>query len=354
MPDHAPLVRQWILLRLLSSRHYGATVREMAEELGVGQKTIRRDLECFQQAGFPVEELQQDHGRKAWRIVPEHGQPGLNFAFDEALALYLGRRFLEPLAGTPFWTASQSALRKIRAVLGAQALKYMEGCAEFFHQTQVGAGDYSQKADLIDALMLGIEESKAVFITYHSLQSTEPTTYDVHPYGLVYHRGSLYLVGLAVQDGQIRHWKLDRMTNAEATKFPFQRPADFDLQAHLRGSFGVFQGNGEEELTVRVRFGPTVARYVQESTWHASQRLAPQKDGSVLAEFLLSNTEEIKRWLLSFGRHAEVLEPRQLRDEMADELRRTLETYSTATAAPRAAAARGRRRKRHNKGAMPR
>jgi len=43
MTDESPLVRQWILLRTLCARRYGATVKEMAEEMQVSEKTIRRD-----------------------------------------------------------------------------------------------------------------------------------------------------------------------------------------------------------------------------------------------------------------------------------------------------------------------
>ena len=118
------------------------------------------------------------------------------------------------------------------------------------------------------------------------------------------------------------------MTGAEATNVPFQRPKDFDLEEHLRGSFGVYQGQGDEQIGVRVRFSPTVARYVEESTWHASQQLTRQRDGSVLAEFVLSSTEEIQRWILSFGRHAEVLEPASLRAAMATELGSMLAAYA--------------------------
>lgn len=327
MAEQLPLVREWLLLRMLCSHQHGLTVKALADELGVSSKTIRRDLETFQQAGFPLEEIAQDHGRKAWRISPAKNQPGLSFAYDEALALYLGRRFLEPLAGTPFWNAAQQAFRKIRAVLGDGAIKYVESFGHYFHQTMVGASDYSHKADVIDALMVGIEDSKAVFVTYQSMRATEPVTYDVYPYGLVYHRGSLYLVGKAPQDGELRHWKLDRMQAAEVTTFPFQRPRDFDLQEHLRGSFGVFQGDGDGDITVTVRFSPTVARYVQESQWHASQQLTLQKDGSLLAEFQLSTTEEIKRWILSFGRHAVVEEPEGLRCEMEEELGQIVRNY---------------------------
>jgi proteasome accessory factor B len=192
-----------------------------------------------------------------------------------------------------------------------------------FHQTTAGAGDYSKKADILDQLMIGIEDRRAVFVAYQSLHATEAVTYDIYPYGLIYHRGSLYVVGWAPDHDEIRHWKVDRIEEAEVTQFPFQRPDDFDLREHMTRSFGVFHGDGE--VHVKVCFGPTVARYVSESRWHPSQKLTPQKDGSLIAEFDLDGTEEIKRWILSFGRHAEVLEPEELRCGIRDELRRLLE-----------------------------
>jgi len=147
MTEQAPLVRQWILLRTLSARRCGVTVKEMAEESGVSEKTVRRDLETFQAAGFPLEEIVEQYGRKKWRLDPAKTQPGLSFAFDEAVALFLGRRLLEPLAGTVFWDAAQRAFRKVRAMLSAQALKYLDRFAAVFHHTLVGASDYSKKAD---------------------------------------------------------------------------------------------------------------------------------------------------------------------------------------------------------------
>jgi proteasome accessory factor B len=323
MSEQAALLRQWILLKALSSRHYGATVKELAEEVGVSLKTIRRDLETFQAAGFPLEETVEDFGRKKWRLDPAKFQAGLSFAFDEAIALYLGRRFLEPLAGTVFWDASQRAFKKIRATLGKSALRYVDKFAGMFYQTMLGTHDYSQKAEILDALVRGIEEHLAVFITYQSMRATEPVTYDIYPYGLIYHRGSLYLVGRSPQRDEICHWKVDRVEAAEVTEVHFNRPEDFDLREHLRRSFGVYHGDGD--IRVKVRFAPSVARYVQESHWHESQKLCPQKDGELVAEFRLSDTEEIKRWIMSFGAHAVALEPASLCQEIREELR-SLET----------------------------
>ncbi len=346
MTEASPLVRQWILLRSLCARRYGTTVKELAGELGVGEKTIRRDIKAFQTAGFPIIETVGQFGRKSYRIDPEKSQPGMSFAFDEAVVLYLGRRFLEPLAGTVFWEAAQRAFRKIRATLGRDALKYVERFAPMFHQTTVGASDYSDKADLIDDLMVAIEDRRAVFLTYQSLRATEPVTYDIYPFGLTYHRDSLYLVGQKVErtasrmpsptrtgrgeasesdDNAIRHWKVDRIEALALEEIHFNRPDDFDLRAHFAKSFGVFHGDGAVHATVR--FSPTVARYVQESTWHESQKLTSEKDGSLLAEFDLDGTEEIARWLLSFGRHAEVLEPQELRESVCAELEALLSRY---------------------------
>jgi proteasome accessory factor B len=298
----------------------------------VCEKTIRRDLETFLTAGFPLAETLGEFGRKKWRLDVDKAQPGMAFAFDEALALYLGRHLLEPLAGTPFWEAAQRGLRKVRASLGETALKYVDKFTDMFRQTSFGRHDYSNKAEVIDRLMVGIEDHRAVFITYQSLRATEPVTYDIYPYGLAYHRGSLYLVGRNPQREQVCHWKVDRIEKAEVDDFRFQRPEDFDLQQHLAGSFGIYHGDGDASICVRVRFSPAVARYVEESQWHASQKLTKDRDGSLLAEFHLDETAEIKRWIMSFGQHAVVLEPEQLRREILTELRWLVDAYGGSQA----------------------
>ena len=86
----------------------------------------------------------------------------------------------------------------------------------------------STKAELIDQLLVAIEDSRAVFITYQSERATEAVSYDVHPYGLIEHRGSLYLVGFSPSHDNVRIWKLDRMQDVDVTRVPFQRPVAAD------------------------------------------------------------------------------------------------------------------------------
>lgn len=318
MGQSESFVRQWLLLKTLSSRPEGITLRDLATELDVHAKTVRRTITALQQAGFVVEEKVGAHGRKTWHLQTAEGLSQVTFPFDEALALYLGRRFLTPLTGTPIWEAASRAFAKVRACLGKAAVKYLDEMAGKWHLTALGAGDYAAKGEILEQLMIGLEDRKATHIEYQSLRATEPVTYEVHPYALVWHRGSLYLIAFSRDHDETRTFKIDRIEAAEASAFPFVMPDDFDLPTFMNRAFGIFVGDGD--VKVKVRFRPTVARYVQESAWHPSQKLTKQKDGSLIVEFQLSDTREIKRWIFGFGSLAEVLEPEKLRREMGEEL----------------------------------
>jgi predicted DNA-binding transcriptional regulator YafY len=344
MSDDPALRRQWLLLRSLSASPGGRTVREMAAEAGVADKTVRRDLALFRSVGFPLEELVGDFGRKSWRLAGARNQPPLGFTFDEAVALYLGRRLLEPLAGTLFWDAALRAFQKVRATLTPAARDYLDRFAGSFHQTAFGAHDYARRADLIDALQIAVEDGRVVRLLYRSERSDQATRRDVHPCGLIYHRGSLYLAAIDPDGGKTKHYKVDRVEDAEVLPVAALRPRGFDPSAHLAAAFGVYQSDGPI-IAVKVRFDRAAARYVRESAWHASQRLTAQPDGGVVAEFRLSATEELKRWVLSFGARAVVLEPESLRREIAEELAALAEVYSRGRVRDGRRGARGPARK---------
>jgi predicted DNA-binding transcriptional regulator YafY len=215
---------------------------------------------------------------------------------------------------------------KVRAALGPTALDYVQRSASLFHVAACGAHDYSRRCEFIDTLLQGMEDARAVHILYQSERATEPAWRDVYPYGWAFHKHALYLVAQDPSERKTKHYKLDRIDGVELTNFPFPRPAGFTLAAHLAGSFGVYQGDGDH--TVKVRFAPSAARYVSEAAWNGCQRLTRQRDGSLLAVFRLSALEEIKSWVLGFGRKALVLEPEELRREIADELRALAAAYA--------------------------
>lgn len=322
-----PLNRLLLLLRSLSNRSEGSTLRQLADEFGVHTRTVRRDITMLQKVGFTVVEKVGPRGLKTWHVETNEGLSTLSFTFDEALALYLGRRFLTQLAGTLIGEAANRAFRKIRSSLGTNAVKYIDSITPKWHVTAFGAADYSAKSDILEQLLLGLEDHVVVKMSYRSLRATEPVTYPIHPYAFVQHRSSLYVVGYSCNHEEIRVFKVDRIEAAQKTSRPFKVPDDFNLESFMGKAFGVYVG--DDDITVKVRFRPAVARYVAESTWHPSQTLSTLRDGSVLAEFQLSETREIKAWVMSFGSQAEVLEPQELRQEVAEELRKAHEHYAS-------------------------
>lgn len=325
-----PLQRQWAILRALSERRYGATLKELAAEHGVSQKTILRDFRTLHRAGFRLTERTEEHGRKRWTAELDPAAPPLAFNISELLALWVARSFLQPMAGTLFWDSLQTALRKVRSTLNESSLAYVDSLSGLLHQTAFRTSRYDKHAQLIDDLMVAIEDRRITHITYQSARSTEPLNYPVHPYGFVHHKGSLYLVAMSEQHDQVRTFKVDRISEVELNNLKFTSPHDFKLADYLRHSLGVFHDDGPPKRVV-IRFSPDVARYVQEHHWHESQTLTRMPDGSLRAEFHLAALQEIRSWVMSFGEKAVVEEPEELRATIEDEITELLDRYKSGT-----------------------
>jgi predicted DNA-binding transcriptional regulator YafY len=91
---------------------------------------------------------------------------------------------------------------------------------------------------------------------------------------------------------------------------------------------------GGRDLEVVVKFTAEQAPYVQERVWHETQSLQVQADGSLLLHMQASGRFEIVRWILGWGEHVKVLEPRALRQEVAEHLRLAAQQYASHLRAP--------------------
>src|SRR5919109_4159707 len=117
MPRNAEVIRQWSILRdLEASRRL--TIDDLASRTGVTTRTIRRDLEALQSAGFPLFDEVHD-GKRYWtleqRAFKRLGDTG--FTIAELSALYFSRTLLECLASTPFQADVRSAFDKLASAL---------------------------------------------------------------------------------------------------------------------------------------------------------------------------------------------------------------------------------------------
>src|SRR5207244_1728218 len=105
VPRNAEVIRQWTILREIEqARAAGVTIDDLASQCAVTTRTIRRDLQALEEAGFPVyDDKSRDDGKTRW-ILNGQAFKGLStgLTLSELCALYFSRSLAESLAGTPF------------------------------------------------------------------------------------------------------------------------------------------------------------------------------------------------------------------------------------------------------------
>ncbi len=148
----------------------------------------------------------------------------------------------------------------------------------------------------------------------------------VEPYHLACIQNQWYLFGHDVDRREMRTFVLARMRDAVGTGNSFTKSKKFSLKDHLEGSLGVFSSSGTHE--VRIRFDKFAAQLVKERIWHSSQQIQELTGGEIEFRMTLSSLNEIEPWVLSWGAHAYVLAPKELRRRLRDIARVQSTQYS--------------------------
>jgi predicted DNA-binding transcriptional regulator YafY len=340
MPRNEQLVRQHKLLQLLERTRIGQTLEELqadvAKELGLASlhlRTVKRDLEALLAAGFDIESqyIKLKRG-KAWRLGPKTRQAyRIQASATELIALSIGRDLLYPLAGTPFWHAIESFWSKLQDELPASVWKHYEAYRQVLYVRGLPAKSYERQHGILSAIHRAILERRIVQAEYQP-PGKDPQDRQIEPYAVVFYQGSLYIVAAAheIPPGQdrIRHLKLDRFLRATPLDSFFQKPADFDLEAHLGQGVGIFSGGKLRDFTIRI--SQRGARWVLEDPWHAEQRVEPQESGGIILTVPAHHDLEIIPRVLALGSEAELLSPASCRQAITTIIHQLAARYGTA------------------------
>jgi proteasome accessory factor C len=221
-------------------------------------------------------ELFGDTFRRAPRLTPL-----------EARAIRLALEFVGPMVAA----GTHSPLDRVRAKL--------EETFGAFELTQTPAPHVGEEEGLVDTLTHAIDDHKLVEIEYLKPEEQEVAKRVVEPYSIERRLPHWYVHTWDIDRNQPRSYRLDRMRNAKVTRKSFTPREGFD-PSELHSA-----------TTARIWYSPAVAR------WEVEKGARPLVDGAALADKSVGSAEWLVGEVVSYRGEAIVLEPAELRAQVA-------------------------------------
>ena len=308
-----PTIRVLAMLELLQARRQ-LSGAELAAGLGVDQRTVRRYALRLADLGIPVTAERGRYG--GYRLLPGYRLPPLMLTDDEAAAVVIGllaaERLGQPVAGI------STALAKIQRVLPAAlservaALRQTLGFTQYQRKSAVAAD-----TGTVLTLAQAASQHQRVRLRYRS-HAEQDSERDLDPYGLVLHSGRWYVTGRDGSSGELRTFRVDRVSEALLSGVSFDPPADFDPVRHVTRSLAAVPYAHEIEVVLATtlenaqrRIPPTVATLAE-------------TEGGVLLTGRAEHLAGLAAMLAGLGWPFTVRRPAALRDEvraLSDRLR---------------------------------
>ena len=268
------------------------TAPELAEQFEVSRRTIQRDIESLCQAGIPIATAQGTGGGIS--ILEGYRVDRTVLTTPEMQAILAGLQSLDSVSGTRRYA---QLMEKLSAGSGGRDSHILIDLSSWYK---------TSLSPKIEAIHSAIRQHQTIRFTYFSPRETALRT--IEPYDLVFQWSSWYVWGWCQTRQDFRLFKLNRMTDL-ALGEPFTpRPAPVpDLSAER--IFPV-------KYQVTVLFDPACRwRLVEE---YGSDSFTIQPDGRLRFTWGFPDADSVLSWVLTFGDGAELTEPEELRQRLAD------------------------------------
>jgi predicted DNA-binding transcriptional regulator YafY len=313
----------------------GVTITQLQEQLETSRRSVYRLLDTLKELKFPLyEEKDESATVKIWKLdkeyltkLPDISLPELKLTKEEIILLF----FLFS-RGTVFKKTKLErylfSLKNKLDVFLPSNLKSEQAIAkldDIFIPYSPGLKDYSEKEDILDDLMDSIVQYKRCIVTYHSLAVNQDKLFQIDPLKLFEHESGLYVFVRVVKFSSISILSVERIKKLSVLESHFDYPAGFKPEEILDSAFSLSFG---DPVTARIWFSKDQAQYIKDRQWAPGQEIDEQPDGSVILSINASGVFDVKKWVLSFGASAKVLEPSNFAREINNEIRNMMRNYT--------------------------
>jgi predicted DNA-binding transcriptional regulator YafY len=171
------LARQWMIIRTLVSSQFGKTAAELSEELECHPRTVYRDLEALQVAGFPIY-TEKVEGKNLWSLLDtvKHQIP-IPFSLPELMALYFGSDMLKVFGSdmlkvfkeTVFYDSLESLFKKIKTTIPPESRNYLDAVEQTLHLGHKPFKEYGNFKEIINRVNESAIKKRSIDMVYYTM-----------------------------------------------------------------------------------------------------------------------------------------------------------------------------------------
>jgi len=292
-------------------------VDDLACAIGSDRATVMRDIEALvtrsdEPGGFVPGVNIYFTGEEVSLVSQPFRRP-MRLTASELGALELGLAMLRAERAPDEQSAVNHALERLRKALVHVPADMVQIPLDAAAMSQrVASLPSPGNPEALAVVQRATVSRKKLRLAYRGGDSTEASERTIQPYALVVASGSWYVLAWCESAEGIRTFRLDRIERIEQLDESYQIPATFSVDEHLTDRKVLRIG---EARTMRVRYSARIARWIAER-----EGGEVDADGSLTLEHPLADVQWGVRHALQYGPDAEVLEPPDVRAEIARRL----------------------------------
>ncbi|MCK5783712.1 MAG: WYL domain-containing transcriptional regulator [Desulfobacterales bacterium] len=319
------------LIKTLSllSRPQGTTRKELAGALNISNRSVSRTIRTVENIGIPIyDESIPFEKEKRWRIessylerLPNLSLPKLALSFPEIISLCMLAGESVVFKETEIDRHITTAIAKLMVFVPEKTRNELIQLKRIFISKTIGSKTYAGKEYIISTLTESMLNRTACRITYHAFYKDEIEDKEVGPLHFYEHNGGLYLFAMNLKNKSIHSYAVERIKQIKLLNCDIKYPENFDPIEKLNSAFDLTHG---DPVSVKIRFSKNEARYIREKIWATDQYVIENPDGTITLSMTTSGYRDVKRWVMSFGKQAQLLEPEQMKKEIKEELKDVL------------------------------
>jgi len=311
-------------LLMFSGKKY--SLMRLARVMNCSKQTILRMMEQIELSHEAKVETWIEDGERWYRLAAP-ARPLVSLTPEQIQQLVLCRDMVWKLLPEALRREIHGTLSKT-AVLLPDMSKREAALQSLTRARGKGSIDYDPHQENIRELLAAISKKRVCDIEYQAGSSPEFKAHVFAPVRLLAYREALYVEGMQLRqaDGSEQARPMVLAVHRIKSLTPTRRRHDFACSEEGDSDrFGFMNG---EPFRVKVKFCPEVAHYIRERRWSEDQAIREQKNGKLVLEFTAQSKPEVVSWILSFGSLAEVIRPKDVRDQVKDEVKKLMSAYA--------------------------